>query len=215
MELTTEEKLDRLKAGLAAIGNRLAALEAAQREGLAQWEADRARWAADESAAWAAELWDKAREGERTLTLSELLDRLSVLGINEGQIDGLIEAIERLPYIETSDDLDHTDTRGSEVSYPRVVVSKEGWPANPAEVSEAAVNEEEERQFSEAMQRLDMCSDGGGVAAAVAEDAKGEAECGVDRSFYFPRTDAERRGGRLSWPNLVALTDEKRWSWDR
>ena len=50
MELTTEGKLDRLEAGLAEIGNRLAALEAAQREGLEQWKADRSRWAADDAA---------------------------------------------------------------------------------------------------------------------------------------------------------------------
>lgn len=50
MELTIEEKLERLEAGLAEIGKRLDALEAAQREGLAQWKADRERWAADDAA---------------------------------------------------------------------------------------------------------------------------------------------------------------------
>lgn len=130
MELTIEEKLDRLEAGLAEIGKRLDALEAAQREGLAQWKADRERWAADEAAGGVAreedwEAWFERRVGHRP---QGLRGSIRIVG------------------------------RNGEVSYPRVVVAEQGWPANPAGVSEAAGNEQEDRQFSEALKRLDMKS---------------------------------------------------------
>lgn len=61
----------------------------------------------------AAALWETALEDRSTLTHSDLIDRLQSLGITEGQLDGTMEEIERLPYIETSEDMAYTDTRGS------------------------------------------------------------------------------------------------------
>lgn len=90
MELTIKEKLDRLEAGLAEIGKRLDALEAAQCEGFAQWEADRVRWAA-EPMAGGVERWP-AQEEERTQedaadddeewAFSEALERLDMTFLN-------------------------------------------------------------------------------------------------------------------------------------
>lgn len=59
----------------------------------------------------AAEVWEKVRDGRTTLTHSQVLDGLAAAGIAEGQTDGMLEFIERLPFIEVSDDLDFTDTR--------------------------------------------------------------------------------------------------------
>ena len=59
----------------------------------------------------AAEVWEKVRAGRATLTHSQMLAGLAAAGITEGQTDGMLESIERLPFIEVSDDLDFTDTR--------------------------------------------------------------------------------------------------------
>jgi hypothetical protein len=80
MELTTEEKLDRLEAGLAEIGKRLDALEAEWREGLAQWQRGRERWAAEELAGdvgrWP--LGDADDDEQEARQFSEALARLDM-----------------------------------------------------------------------------------------------------------------------------------------
>ena len=53
----------------------------------------------------AAEVWEKVRAGRATLTHSQMLAGLAAAGITEGQTDGMLESIERLPFIEVSDDL--------------------------------------------------------------------------------------------------------------
>lgn len=58
------------------------------------------------------DLWDRVRKGRFKLSLSELLDELQQCGITEGQIDGVIEMIGLLPYVEEDEDLNFTDTRG-------------------------------------------------------------------------------------------------------
>jgi hypothetical protein len=123
MELTTEEKLDRLEAGLAEIGRRLEALEAAQREGLAQWQADRERWAADEAAGGVAR-----EEGA--------VDRLVLLGVGA-----------------PSCALNYENTRGA---LTRAAAALSELAEEESQV--AAANDEEARQFSEALARLDMKS---------------------------------------------------------
>ena len=123
MELTTEEKLDRLEAGLAEIGRRMDALEAAQREGLAQWEADRKRWAADEAAGGV------ARE-------DGAMDRLVLLGVGA-----------------PSCGLNYENTRGA---LTRAAAALSELAEEESQV--AAANDEEARQFSEALARLDMKS---------------------------------------------------------
>lgn len=153
MELTTEEKLDRLEAGLAAIERRLDAAEAEWREGIAQWERDRARWAR-----WAA---DEAAGG--VAREEGTVDRLVLLGVGAPNCG-----------------LNYENTRGA---LTRAAVALSELAEEEARV--AAANDEEEREFGEALKRLDMCSDGGGVVPSP------------------------RRGGRLVWPKLSGLNDDK------
>ena len=138
MELTAEEKLDRLEAGLAEIGKRLDALEAAQREGLEQWKADRERWAADEAAGGVAREEDAADEDEAA----------GKLGPEEVAAQFLRgEPMRRLNY---------EDTRGvltlAASALGEVADEEEEW------AQEEAGDEQEARQFGEALKRLDMKS---------------------------------------------------------
>lgn len=204
MELTTEEKLERLEAGLAEIGRRLDALETAQREGWAQWAADRERWAADEAAGGVAretvyEEWLARRVGPRPKT-----ERGSIRIICK---DGTV----KWPRVRVSDEaavmaemnaerpgLMPAETRGALVRTPEAELeqweaAKERWAAADREVLAqyqeeepvAAANDEEDREFREAMKRLDMCSDGGGAEPSP------------------------RGGGRLVWPPPSGLNDDK------
>jgi hypothetical protein len=158
MELTTEEKLDRLEAGLAAIERRLDAAEAEWREGLEQWEADRKRWAADEAAAGVA----RVRVSDEAAANDEE-DRLVLLGVGA-----------------PSCGLNYENTRGA---LTRAAAALSELAEEESQV--AAANDEEDRAFSEALKRLDMCSDGGGVEPSP------------------------RRGGRLLWREWDGLNDDK------
>lgn len=142
MELTTEEKLDRLEAGLAEIGNRLAALEAAQREGLAQWEADRARWAAEPLAGDVAR-WPAPEE--------EAADEEEVAG-NLGPAEVAAQFLRGEPMGR----LNYANTRGvltlAAAALGAVADEEDEW------AQEEAADDDEDRQFSEALKRLDMKS---------------------------------------------------------
>ena len=142
MELTTDQKLDRLEAGLAEIGNRLDALEAAQREGLAQWEADRARWAAEplagDVARWPAQEEDADEE-----------DAAGNLGP--------AEVAARFLRGEPMGRLNYENTRGVLTRAAAALGAVADEKEEPAQEEEAA-DEDEDRAFSEALKRLEMQS---------------------------------------------------------
>lgn len=141
MELTTDQKLDRLEAGLAEIGKRLDALEAAQREGLAQWKADRERWAA-------ADREVLAQYQDEELVAQEEEESAGKLGPAEVAVMfGLGKPMCGLT---------HENTRG----VLRRAAAALAAAAHEAEerAQEEAADEDEDRQFSEALRRLDMKS---------------------------------------------------------
>ena len=139
MELTTDQKLDRLEAALAEIGNRLDALEAAQREGLAQWEADRARWAAEPLAGDVAR-WPAQGEAADE---DEAAGKLGPAAVAARFLRG--EPMRRLNY---------ANTRGvltlAAAALGAVADEEDEW------AQEEAADDDEDRAFSEALKRLDM-----------------------------------------------------------
>ena len=142
MELTIEEKLDRLEAGLAEIGKRLDALEAAQREGLEQWKADRERWAA-------ADREVLAQYQDEELVAQEEEESAGKLGPAEVAVMfGLGKPMCGLT---------HENTRGV-LTRAASALAAAAHEAEGQAQEEAAGNEQEDRQFSEALKRLDMKS---------------------------------------------------------
>lgn len=140
MELTTDQKLDRLEAGLAEIGKRLDALEAEWREGLEQWKADRERWAADDAAGglarWPAQEEDEADEEEAAGNL------------------GPAAVAARFLRGEPMGRLNYENTRGvltlAAAALGAVADEEDEW------AQEEAADDDEDRAFSEALKRLDM-----------------------------------------------------------